>query len=263
MRRAAAARPRVAGRRRRATRSPPGTTPPPLTAGGCWRPSWPAASCSSCARRCPTARGRRPAGARARPRGRQHHRHGAVSGQRHERGRRRAVDRRRARGGARRRQIVSGLGISGGAAVSHRDTRGPTVRVAPGRSAGAVGGARARVQEPDQPRAAAGRRSPDRAARADRHPLIADDTEAMAGGAAPRSGRASDADGGGDWVIDGLGGPPRGDAQRLVRDGGDRRAVPHADARRRARPVRGRRSSPAAPPAARAGAGGAARRRAP
>ena len=48
--------PRRAPGRRRAARSRPGTTPPPPTAGGCSRASSPAARCSSCAHRCPTAR---------------------------------------------------------------------------------------------------------------------------------------------------------------------------------------------------------------
>ncbi len=49
--------PRGAAPRPTGRPSPPGTSRPRPTGDGCWRPSSPAATCTSCAPRCPTGRG--------------------------------------------------------------------------------------------------------------------------------------------------------------------------------------------------------------
>ena len=123
------------GRRRRDRRR--GTTPPATTAGGCSRPTWRAARCTSCASRCRTGRGSWPRSRSRSAARRQHRRHGALPGAGPLAPARSRCGSAGERGGRREAEaLVRGLGLRGGAGVNARfDPAGPlrgTLR-APGR----------------------------------------------------------------------------------------------------------------------------------
>ena len=214
------------------------------------------ATCTSCASPVPNSPGVVAAvGARARAGGCQHHRHGPVPGSGHERGGRRAVDRRA--GGVRSR---AGAGprsrAPGGATVSSQ-----SVTVAPG-----MPPARWEVRVPGSKSitnralllagVAVGRSVLTEPLRGRRH---RGDGSRSARARRGRGTRGSGADGTLRWIVDGLGGPPRGDAARVLRPGRHGWAIPGADARRRRGHFESR-CAPAAPPTpTRAGAGRAAR----